>query len=57
MAESKLPTTAAGWVGLCVFVAVAALTAYQVSKGNWIAVALGALGALGTALKAGVYPK
>jgi hypothetical protein len=53
---SKLPQTPAGWVSLVVFVVVAAVTAWQASKGEWVPTALGALGALGTAINRGVFP-
>ena len=57
MQTPTLPKTAAGWVALIVGVAVAALTAYKASQGDWLATALGALGALGTIINRGLIGK
>jgi hypothetical protein len=54
MSKPKLPTTAAGWVALAVGVAIVGLGTWQASDGNWLAAAIAALGALGTAINRGV---
>jgi len=53
----SLPKTAAGWVALVVFVALAGLGVWQATNGNWTATVIAALGAIGTAINKGVWPK
>lgn len=55
--SAKLPKTAAGWLALAIFVALAALGTWQASNGNWIATIIAGLGTLGTAINKGIWPK